>query len=369
MKTNRSDWSEERIKVLLSQLPKVEDNRSSKQIYQQMLMASGQKKKSAKWIGPAVATVVVLFMAFLISPHLFQPAAQDHHQQMKMDSSADKSQVNATLEAVKQTDGPSHVVSLKQQQKYMTMAYIDESTSQVVPISIQKEDEYDHLQNMVNTYEQVRLPEMTKPLQSYMDMVKLREKGDTLIFQLKSDLSLDTLKEANRFKDMVKETLKWSKYKQVQVKTANGSHLQLGANGSVGTISIEKQTKHAYYVLENKSGTFLVPSKTHYSSYEDAVEAMKRTSDAGLDPLIKDEPIKEVTSKGKHVTITFGASAKLSDSNDHILLIEGLLLSAKDFGFTEVTIQQAGTDQVGPYELEEPIEVPALPNPVVIKDR
>ncbi|WP_144486422.1 sigma X negative regulator [Bacillus pumilus] len=369
MKTNRSDWSEERIKVLLSQLPKVEDNRSSKQIYQQMLMTSRQKKKSAKWIGPAVATVVVLFMAFLISPHLFQPAAQDHHQQMKMDSSADKGQVNATLEAVKQTDGPSHVVSRNQQQKFMTVAYIDESTSQVVPISIEKEDEYDHLQNMVNTYEQVQLPEMTKPLQSYMDMVDLREKGDTLIFQLKSDLSLDTLKEANRFKDMVKETLKWSKYNQVQIKTANGSHLRLGANGSVGTISIEKQTKHAYYVLENKSGTFLVPSKTHYSSYEDAVEAMKRTSDAGLDPLIKDEPIKEVTTKGKHVTITFGASAKLSDSNDHILLIEGLLLSAKDFGFTEVTIQQAGTDQVGPYELEEPIEVPALPNPVIIKDR
>ncbi|WP_302693895.1 hypothetical protein [Bacillus sp. GbtcB10] len=41
MKTNRSYWSEERIKVLLSQLPKVEVNRSSKQIYQQMLLASG----------------------------------------------------------------------------------------------------------------------------------------------------------------------------------------------------------------------------------------------------------------------------------------------------------------------------------------
>lgn len=332
-----------------------------------MLMASGQKKKIAKWIGPAVATVVVLFMAFLISPHLFQPAAQDHHKQVE--TSADKSQVNATLEAVKQTDGPSHVVSRKQQQKYMTIAYIDESTSQVVPISIEKEDEYDHLQEMMNTYEQVQLPEMTKPLQSYIDMVDLREKGDTLIFQLKNDLSLDTLKEANRFKDMVKETLKWSKYKQVQVKTSKGSQLQLGANGRIGTMSIEKQTKHAYYILDNKSGTFLVPSKTHYSSYEDAVEAMKRTSDAGLDPLIKDESIKEVTTKGKHVTITFGASAQLSDSNDHILLIEGLLLSAKDFGFTEVTIQQAGADQVGPYELEEPIEVPALPNPVVIRDR
>lgn len=265
--------------------------------------------------------------------------------------------------------GPSHVVSRKQQQKYMTIAYIDESTSQVVPISIEKEDEYDHLQEMMNTYEQVQLPEMTKPLQSYIDMVDLREKGDTLIFQLKNDLSLDTLKEANRFKDMVKETLKWSKYKQVQVKTSKGSQLQLGANGSIGTMSIEKQTKHAYYILDNKSGTFLVPSKTHYSSYEDAVDTMKRTSDAGLDPLIKDESIKEVTTKGKHVTITFGASAQLSDSNDHILLIEGLLLSAKDFGFTEVTIQQAGADQVGPYELEEPIEVPALPNPVVIRDR
>ncbi|KPN15452.1 sigma X negative regulator [Bacillus australimaris] len=369
MKTNRSDWSEERIKVLLSQLPKVEDNRSSKQIYQQMLMASGKKKKNVRWIGPAVATVVVLFMAFLISPHLFQQAAQEHKKQVEMDSMADKGQVNATLESVKQANGSAHVVSHEDKQKYMTVAYIDESTSQVVPISIEKENESNHLQEMMNTYEQVQLPEMTKPLPSYLEMVDLREKGNTLIFQLKNELSLDTLKEANRFKDMVKETLKWSQYKQVEVKTIKGSQLQLGAYGNIGKVSIDKQTKHAYYVLENKSGTFLVPSKTHYSSYKDAVEAMKRTSDSGLDPLIKEEPIKEVTSKGKHVTITFGASAQLSDSIDHILLIEGLLLTAKDFGFTDVTIEHTGTKQVGPYELNEPIEVPALPNPVVIKER
>ncbi len=368
MKTNRSNWSEERIKVLLSQLPKVEDNRSSKQIYQQMLMASGKKKKSARWIGPAVATVVVLFMAFLISPHLFQPAAQDI-KKVKMDSSAEKGQVNATLEAVKNTNVPSHVAYASDKEKYMTISYIDESTSQVVPISIQKENKHDDVQALLDTYEKLELPEMTKPLQAYMDMVDVSEKGDTLIFQLKNDLSLDTLKEANRFKDMVKETLKWSQYKQVQVKSVNGSHLQLGTNGRLGTISINKQTKHAYYVLENKSGTFLVPSKDDYPSYKDAVEAMKRANDAGLDPLIKEEPIKKVTSKGKHATITFGASAQLTDSIDHILLIEGLLLTAKDFGFTDVTIQNAGTDQVGPYELKEPLEVPALPNPVVIKER
>ncbi|MEI4790481.1 sigma X negative regulator [Bacillus sp. FJAT-53060] len=368
MKTNRSDWSEERIKVLLSQLPKVEDNRSSKQIYQKMLMASGKKKRSVIWIGPAVATVVVLFMAFLISPHLFKPSAHDM-KKVKMESNADKGQVNATLEAVKNTNEPLHVVSAADQHKYMTIAYIDESTSQVVPISIGKENQNDNVQAMVSTYEKVQLPEMIKPLQSYMDMVDISEKGDTLVFQLKNDLSLDTLKEANRFKDMVKETLKWSQYKQVQVKSVKGSHLQLSEHGSIGTISIDKQTKHAYYLLENQSGTFLVPSKSHYPSYKAAIEAMKQGSDSGLDPLIKEEVIKEVTSTGKHVTITFGASGQLTDSIDHILLIEGLLLTAKDFGFTDVTIQHAGTDQVGPYELKEPIEVPALPNPVVIKER
>lgn len=335
-------------------------------MYHQMLMANGKKKKNVKWIGPAVATVVVLFMAFLISPQLFQPAAHDM-KQVKMESSADQGQVNATLEAVKHTNEPLHVVSSADQQKYMTIAYIDESTAQVVPISIEKEDQDDHVQALLKTYEQLQLPEMTKPLQSYIDMVDISENGDTLVFQLKSDLSLDTLKEANRFKDMVKETLKWSKYKRVEVKSVKGSHLRLGANGSIGTISIDKQTKHAYYVLENNSGTFLVPSKRRYHSFEDAVEAMKRTSDAGLDPLIKQDPIKEVTSRGKHATITFGASAQLTDSIDHILLIEGLLLTAKDFGYLDVMIQNAGTDQVGPYELKEPIEVPALPNPVVIK--
>ncbi|MFJ5965036.1 sigma X negative regulator [Bacillus sp. NPDC093026] len=364
MKRNRSDWNEERIKVLLSQLPKVEDNRSSKQIYQQVLMA-GVKKKSVKWIGPAVAMVVVLFMAFLISPHLFQPSAHDL-KKAKMDSSADKGQVYLTLQSKKKTKEPSFVVSAAEQQQYMTIAYIDESTSRVVPISIEKKGEDDTVRALLRTYEQVQLPEMTKPLQSYIDMVDVSEKGDTLVFQLKNDLSIDTLKEANRLKEMVKETLKWSKYENVQVKSVKGSHLQVGAHG---TISIDKQSKHAYYLLKNQSGTFLVPSKAHYDTYDEAVEAMKRANDAGLYPLLEQIPVKSVTSNGKHVTITFGASAHLTDSIDHILLIEGLLLTAKDFGYTEVTIRNAGTDQVGPYELKEPIDVPALPNPIVIKDR
>nr|MDF9458724.1 hypothetical protein [Bacillus pumilus] len=52
--------------------------------------------------------------------------------------------------------GPHTLFLVSGKQKYMTIAYIDESTSQVVPISIEKEDEYDHLQEMMNTYEQVR---------------------------------------------------------------------------------------------------------------------------------------------------------------------------------------------------------------------
>lgn len=330
-----------------------------------MLMASRQEKKNVKWIGPAVATVVVLFMAFLISPHLFQPVAHERKQMER----TDQAQVNASLETVNKTNEPLHVVSSANQQKYMTIAYIDESTSQVVPISIEKEDQDDdQVQAWLKTYEQVQLPQMIKPHQSYIDMVDVNEKGETLVFQAKNDLSIDTLKEANRFKDMIKETLKWSKYENVQIKSVKGSQLHLGAAGSIGTISIDKQTKHAYYALENKSGTFLVPSKKQYPSYEDAVEAMKRAGEAGLQPLLQEETIQNVATNGKQVTITFGATAKLTDSIDHILLIEGLLLTAKDFGYTDVSIQNAGTDQVGPYELKKPLEVPALPNPVVIKE-
>ncbi|MFS0656390.1 sigma X negative regulator [Bacillus sp. 179-C3.3 HS] len=364
MKTNRSDWSEERLKVLLSQLPKVEDNRSSKQVYQQMLLASTKKKKQVKWIGPAVATVVVLFMAFIISPQLFQRAAYDTK---KIELRADQAQVNATVEAVKKTTDESfHVVSSADQQKFMTIAYIDESTSHVVPISIEKDNQDTQVQALLRTYEQLQLPDMTKPLQSYIEMVDVTEKGETLVIQLKSDLSIDTLKEANRFKDMIKETLKWSQYEKVEVKSINGAKLQLGSQGSVGTIPIAKQTKHAYYALENNSGTFLVPSKKQYATYEDAVEAMKQVSETGLDPLIHQERIEDVTSNGKQVTITFGTATPLTDSTDHVQLIEGLLLTAKDFGYTDVLIQNAGIDQVGPYELKNSLEVPALPNPVVI---
>ncbi|MGE6629490.1 sigma X negative regulator [Bacillus sp. NPDC077027] len=365
MKMKRSDWNEERIKVLLSQLPKVEDSRSSKHIYQKLLVASQMKKKNIKWIGPAVATVVVLFMVFFIAPHLFQQSAQD---MKNMDSYADKEGHSLTLETSKRADH-TFVVQSSERKKYMTIAYIDESTSQVVPISIKKADQSDTVEDFLRTYEQIELPEMSLSLQPYFDQVDMSEKGNMLVLQLKNELTVDTLKEANKFKDMVKETLKWSKYEQVQFKSSKGTNIHIGSYGNLGIVSIDKKTKRAYYLLDNEKGMFLVPSEQSYQSYEQAIQAMKNPNHSGLESLIQQVPIDSVTANGKHATVTLKATAHLTDSISHILLIEGLLLTAKDFGYTDVTIKNAGTEKVGPYKLEEPIAVPALPNPVNVNHK
>ncbi len=40
-----------------------------------------------------------------------------------------------------------------------------------------KNNKHDDVQALLDTYEKLELPEMTKPLQAYMDMVDVSEKG------------------------------------------------------------------------------------------------------------------------------------------------------------------------------------------------
>ncbi|MBM6849374.1 RsiX protein, partial [Bacillus licheniformis] len=67
----KSEWNEERLKALLSQLPTVKDNRSANQIYQKLILAP-KRKSPKKRVGAFAATVLVLFLLMLITPQLIE---------------------------------------------------------------------------------------------------------------------------------------------------------------------------------------------------------------------------------------------------------------------------------------------------------
>ena len=60
------------------------------------------------------------------------------------------------------------------------------------------------------------------------------------------------------------------------------------------------------------------------------------------------------------VIITLKDNEALTE--DFLLNLEAILLTAKDFGYEAVKIENAGIDQLGPFTLNLPINVPVAPN-------
>lgn len=63
----KSEWSDKQLEELLRQMPKIQDHRNPRDIYQNL---SSKKRKMPTWIIPSFATAAALLLFFLLVPRL-----------------------------------------------------------------------------------------------------------------------------------------------------------------------------------------------------------------------------------------------------------------------------------------------------------
>ncbi|MDR4226186.1 sigma-X negative effector [Bacillus mojavensis] len=360
----KSDWNEEQIKELLSQLPAVKDHRSPQDIYKRLSMVKRKKKPPVKWIGPVCAAAAAVYIAFIISPHFFDQA--EPQKEAVKENAITKTETADSQKAAPLLDQTSFVVSEKEQSNYITVAFADADTSTIVPISIKKTNSNQNIQDVLFASDQSGYLDHAVTIPSFMDEVKVTEKQKELRIQVNENIDVDSLKDAKLLKKLLKETMKWSPYERVKFSTdQNGAGAKVGSYGTLTEIPVHTQTNKAYYLYHNEDGQdFLVPSEKTFQTIKEAVKEMETNSKPDTEPVIHAGDIKSITEKHKHLYIHFSKNSAVEDSITGILMLEGLLLTAKEFGFTEVTFTETRSNKIGKYDVSDPIPVPVAPNPI-----
>ncbi|MGY0433315.1 sigma-X negative effector [Bacillus rugosus] len=363
----KSEWNEEQIKELLSQLPAVKDHRSPQDIYKRLTMAKSKKKPAVRWIGPACAAAIAVYIAFIITPHFFDQA-QPQQKEASQENTVTKTETADSPKAGSSLDQNSFVVPEKEQNNYITVAIADAKTSAIIPISIKKTNEDQTIQDMLFESGELGILDHAITIPSFIDEVEVKEnqRQKELSVRVHQPIEAFSVKDDTLLKKLLKESLKWSPYEKIKfLSDQNEGGAIIGSYGAFTEIRIPKQSKRAYYLYQNKQGQdFLVPSENTFDTVKEAIKDMESSSQKGTIPLIQAGAVKSVTKKQKHLYIRFSKDSEVEDSIAGILMLEGLLLTAKEFGFNEVTFTETRTKKIGRYNVSDAIPVPAAPNPI-----
>lgn len=384
----RSEWSDKQLEALLRQMPKIQDDRNPRDIYQNLPI---RKAKTKQWLLPGLATACALLIFFILIPKLMigTQYSEDKASQEKSSAKQDveTSDLNSTLALKKEVDSSeSRAFSGTEKIELLKTAiyddevdngtvltyWIPDSQAQIlVPIStIVKDTRVKswltlYVENMVNLKEQEWGLTEFYPLNATL---KLDENNKSIVVDVPSNhqFGLGSTTETNFITVLQKDIASNSNIKKIKFTTNGVQGIELGNYGNIKEISVEQNTKHAifFYYSEGNEIPYLVPSVETYKDIHMALEAMKNNQPLlGLkSSLLPALPIKDVSVNKRTLEVTLKGNSSLRDDQLTINAYESLLLTAKEFGLEKVFIKNPSLKNIGPFDLSKENNVPLAPN-------
>ncbi|EDL62538.1 RsiX, partial [Bacillus sp. SG-1] len=187
--------------------------------------------------------------------------------------------------------------------------------------------------------------------------------------QLTYTVTDDELNNSGGGEELLYESLLFaleaSPYDKIMLRKSDGSVPSFSHMGKISEINIADQAKKAYYQYTHENGDiFLVPGEAAFESISEALTAMKSSPNDDFEPIIAKDIELTSTSKNKLLTISFKEEPTMNDAR--LLLIEGILMTAKEFGFDEVLFQNLGSATWEGFDLSKPVSVPVSPNKKIL---
>ncbi|MEH7012882.1 hypothetical protein V7087_19070 [Neobacillus niacini] len=387
---NKSEWSDKQLEDLLRQMPKIQDHRNPRDIYQNL---SIKKRKRPAWILPGIATAAALLLFFLLVPKMLD-GTEYSFDSVKQEESSNEDKISLSKEnssiMMKKEDTIENGISGDEPKMFMTQSnktglyddevgdgtvityWIPDSQAQIlVPISTVVHP--DNNKNWLTIFTETMglLKEEEWGLTDYYPLnatFKLDNTNNTVIVDVPSDHKFGegSSTETNFIKLLSKNIASNSQVNKIKLTTNGQPGIELGNYGEMDEIEVEPEGKHAYYFYspDGLETTYLVPSSETYNDINAAFEAMKTDQPAlGFVPsLVPDFPMKEVTIKENKLTITMDENAAMENNQETVYAYEAILFTAKDFGIETITILNAPIKLLGPFDLSKEMKVPIAPN-------
>ncbi|MBP3039693.1 hypothetical protein J9303_09360 [Bacillaceae bacterium Marseille-Q3522] len=400
----KSGWNDEQVEKLLTQLPKIEDKRDPKMMYQRIKMQLQQtrsQKREKKWIIPGLATVAALFIFFLITNNLLinqNNASQENAASMEdsgdsvvqnrmaeekavtdfagsPESASDNAEFNLSFD--KAEDDPfvyTAVSSLPDNEtEIFTYAIPDQNVQNVVPVTIlvPNDDKLSSLDLYKAGME--KLPEEKWGLKDFYPLNATISSIDENVISVDvpEDQKYKDGTQYVQFIDALQVAFDSLHVDRIELSTNGVPGMDLGDNGIAYEMNkMESNTAYfLFYPVRDGGKPFLVPYKYGQGdTIQSKLESMKQNVDTHeLLASIPEQLDFSVSEEGEQLTITFAKGTELEKNQDTIWMIEAILLTAKSFHYSNVKFENTGIEQVGKYKFTDVIKVPLAPNLETIK--
>ncbi|MGV3466921.1 MAG: hypothetical protein ACO1OT_16715 [Heyndrickxia sp.] len=379
-------FDENHVKELLRNMPKITDNRNIDDIYWSVQRKMNKKTKSKKiFFIPALSVLAVVILMVLISPVFLKQGEQqskstdssDRKAQVAMSSSKPKAELKkkeqSTVNADQNTKDQISKTAvynedLKDDNVFTYGVFTKDAV--VVPVSVlaPKEENSD----WINQYKTIAktLAQKTPSLDNYLplhgDMKYDAATKKLHIIIAKKDIpSINESIQLN-LNRIVQYSFANQEVKEVDFSDENGNPIEVGELGEVKSQDINQTPQTAYYLYTSSDGEdYLLPTDETFSNFQAALEAMKTKPDDFHQPVIgQDVDMKVNVENKEQANVQFTNNVQLDKEKNSMDMIEGILLTAKNFGITSIQFKNVEPLQWDGFDFSKPVEVPIAPNKI-----
>ncbi|UOE54259.1 hypothetical protein LIT38_19545 [Bacillus sp. CMF12] len=410
-----SKWSDEQLQELLSQMPKIKDDRDPKDIYQAIEIKMG-KQKNRTWILPSIAAAAALLLLFILVPNLMSwQESADKQVELKADRSTSSEQItseNNTILEAREEDSELNAQekgSEEQDQaqlstepeaetndeisektvvsessptavyeedlagkEVLTYAIPDKDAQNIVPVSVLIDE--DPARTKFEQFEDTmsRLTEVEWGLDDYYPL-KANFTYDQGNKMLTVDVPADHPYSISSTTELLLEKVLANIMNNLDIEKIN-----LMTEGEIG-IDFSHYGYREEFIPENSNGNliyyflypngadstpFLVPLREQLNSIKEALIAMKqnRTENNLQASIPEDIDFETEEIQDGKLLIRFNNESEIIDDKSTLHAIEAILLTAKDFDFDTVKLENADVDKIGKFDLTEELKVPVAAN-------
>lgn len=397
--------SEEELTELLQQMPKVRDERSMDEIYSLVMneMDEPYKRKTIKKrrrynVWPALATAAILCLTFILGSTLLNSEQMNIGLNAKDGSTDQLRKESNSADLIEERLGnnneeeygitgfeeePTESVStityfdnnekravfsdqLSEDETVLTIGIPDDQVSSVIPISI-----------IVNKDNGVNLIEQTVQLMNEIDETKLslleyypfngtlyQGEDSKVNLNLNGNHGYDLGSAIENIFFESLDTLRFQGLDKVYLYTDSKPGLFFSHSGNVENEYIINQTPgNGYWLYSANNLVYTTPAHIEQKTISSVLEAMKVDLNGLLKSSIPNN-LSFTVSDGEvgQLVITFAEDTDLSSYKNNVNMIEAIVLTARDFGYSTVLFENTGINQLDVFNFNESIPVPIAPN-------
>jgi hypothetical protein len=381
----KSEWSDKQLEELLRQMPKIEDHRNPRDIYQNL---SIKKRKRTAWLIPGLAAAAALLLFFILIPRFlegtqsFDSAKQEESSSQEKISLADdnSSILNKEEGGLSGAEPKMMMTEMNKTAIYddeiengkVLTYWIPDSQAQIlVPVSIVVPPDDNKNWLTIFTESMGLLKEEEWGLTDYYPLnatLELDETNNTVIVDVPSEHKYGQGSAGEKiFLDILQKTIASnSQVNNIKLNTNGQPGIEFGNYGEMDKLEVIPEGKHGYffYTPDGLETTYLVPSTDTFQDINAAFEAMKTDrAEGGLAASIGASfQMKEFSIQDNKLIINMDENTRMENNLATLHSYEAILLTAKEFGIEVVMVVNAPVKLLGPFDLSKEVKVPLAPN-------